>query len=111
MVFTHTFDICPVPASRPRVSKWSTYYGKKYTQFKKDMKYLVGDLPIFEGNLKLDATFYVKAPKAMKLKGDGDYCTKNDIDNYCKSVMDSLNGYLYIDDRQVVELSARKKWS
>ena len=24
------FNIIPVPASRPRVTRWSTYYGKKY---------------------------------------------------------------------------------
>ena len=28
------FNIIPTPASRPRVTRWSTYYGKKYTKFR-----------------------------------------------------------------------------
>ena len=37
-----TFNISPVPAARPRVSRWSTYYPKKYTQFRKDEKHVKG---------------------------------------------------------------------
>ncbi len=33
---------------------------------------------------------------------------QGDIDNYFKSVSDSLNKIVYIDDRQVKEMSARK---
>src|SRR6056297_1291120 len=31
-----------------------------------------------------------------------------DIDNYCKSILDSANKILFLDDRQVVELHANK---
>jgi len=34
--------------------------------------------------------------------------TRNDVDNLAKFVLDSLNGLLYADDRQVVSLSATK---
>lgn len=33
-----------------------------------------------------------------------------DIDNLCKAVLDALNGIAYEDDRQVVELNAKKEW-
>jgi len=39
-----TFDIDPIPASRPRVSRWSTYYPKRYTKFREKMKALTGEL-------------------------------------------------------------------
>ena len=35
----------PVPASRPRVSKWGTYYPKRYATWKKDaLKHLPANL-------------------------------------------------------------------
>jgi Holliday junction resolvase RusA-like endonuclease len=33
---------------------------------------------------------------------------RSDVDNLAKFVMDSLNGVLYVDDRQVVRLKAMK---
>lgn len=33
---------------------------------------------------------------------------RSDVDNMAKFVMDSLNGLLYVDDRQVVVLNVRK---
>jgi len=35
---------------------------------------------------------------------------KSDIDNYCKSIMDALNGVVYLDDSQVVHMVATKKY-
>ncbi|MDC3414289.1 RusA family crossover junction endodeoxyribonuclease [Terrihalobacillus insolitus] len=37
--------------------------------------------------------------------------TKSDIDNYSKSILDSLNGILWKDDAQVVSLTANKYYS
>ena len=36
---------------------------------------------------------------------------KPDIDNYVKAVLDGLNGLLFVDDKQIIELTARKKYS
>ncbi|KAL7525213.1 hypothetical protein ACHAXR_000904 [Thalassiosira sp. AJA248-18] len=36
------------------------------------------------------------------------YNTRSDVDNLAKFVMDSLNGIVYDDDRQVVSLNAIK---
>ena len=33
---------------------------------------------------------------------------RGDIDNYAKLIMDALNGVAWVDDRQIVTLSARK---
>ena len=38
------FDIVPIPASRPRVTRWATYYGKKYSKFKEEMEVLTKDI-------------------------------------------------------------------
>lgn len=102
-----TLNINPVPASRPKVSKYSTYYGKKYTAFRKEVKPLIEELDLtpLEGPITISLTFNVSKPKTSKL----DYPT-GDVDNYCKAVLDSLNGYLYVDDKQIVHLQASKQF-
>ncbi len=72
--------------------------------------------------LKLSITFRMKRPKShfianqpghnrLKASAPSKLCIRNlrsDIDNMAKFVMDSLNGLLYVDDRQVVVLNVRK---
>ena len=112
------FNINPVPASRPRVTRWSTYYPKKYTQFKLDMIALTSELDLtpFEGLLGVDIGFYIGMPKSWSKKKkelkESSYCDNNaDVDNYLKAILDSLNEVVYVDDRQIVEISARKIYS
>ena len=104
------FDIDPCPASRPRVSRWSTYYPKKYTQFRKEMKALTSEMETIpsEKLISVDIEFNVRIPKSWSKKKskekNGQYCDNScDIDNYLKAILDSLNGVLFVDDRQVVE--------
>lgn len=37
--------------------------------------------------------------------------SRADVDNLAKAVMDSLNGYAWTDDRQVVDLTVTKRWA
>ena len=112
------FDIIPIPASRPRVTRWATYYGKKYSQFKENMETLTNDTKFtpLEGNIYASLRFYIQIPKSWSKKKkkvkDGAYCDNHaDIDNYCKAILDCLNGVYYIDDRQIVMLKATMYWS
>ena len=112
------FNIIPTPASRPRVTRWSTYYGKKYTKFREDMLILtskVKSVPL-EGNIYAELVFNVPIPKSWpkwkKATKTGAYCDNHaDIDNYCKAILDSLNGVYYEDDKQIVMLKATMYWS
>jgi Holliday junction resolvase RusA-like endonuclease len=115
MKYTQRFNINPVPASRPRVSRWSTYYPKKYTKFKKDMEALTSELETTpsEKLVSVELEFRIMMPKSFSKKKrqglNNTYCSNNsDIDNYIKAILDSLNGVFYIDDKQVVEIFARK---
>lgn len=113
-----TFEVNPCPASRPRVTRWSTYYPKRYTKFKKDMQALTSEMEttLSKNLLSVHVDFYIKMPKSWSKKKTeklaNTYCSNNsDIDNYIKAILDALNGVLFIDDRQVVEIFARKIYS
>lgn len=114
-----TFGVPPVPASRPRVTRWGTYYGKKYSQYKDDMKELLSTstYPKSSSLLEVQVIFYVQTPNSWsskkKTEREGTYCDNNaDIDNYLKAIFDSLNGILYEDDRQIVRIkNSEKKYS
>lgn len=70
--------------------------------------------------LEMSIVFRLKRPKShfvnnkpgegrIKTNAPGKYHpTRTDIDNLAKFVLDSLNGVLYTDDRQVVSLKATK---
>ena len=70
--------------------------------------------------LKMSITFRMKRPKShfvgnrpepgrIKPSAPGKlYSNRSDVDNLAKFVMDSLNGVVYVDDRQVVSLNAIK---
>ena len=65
-----SFEINPTPASRPRVTRWGTFYGKKYKGFKKDMDELLSDTDKewLEGLIFADMTFFVGIPKSWSKK-------------------------------------------
>ncbi|KAL7427912.1 hypothetical protein ACHAXH_000885 [Discostella pseudostelligera] len=72
--------------------------------------------------LQLSITFRMKRPKSHFISNQPGYGRlkssapssisirnlRSDVDNMAKFVMDSLNGLVYVDDRQVVELNVRK---
>ena len=113
-----SFEINPTPASRPRVTRWGTFYGKKYKGFRKDMDELLSDTDKewLEGLIFADMTFFVGIPKSWskkkkKLKS-GQWCDNNaDLDNYEKAILDSLSGAYFHDDRQIVQQQSKKIWA
>jgi len=119
------FNISPVPASRPRVTRWGTYYGKKYKQFKLEMGVLLIDSdkknsvnPVtwLDGLISADMTFFVPMAKSWsnkkKSSKNGQFCDNNsDLDNYEKAILDSLNGIYFHDDRQIVKQKSKKIWA
>jgi len=110
--------VAPVPASRPRVTRWSTFFPKKYTQFKKDMEMALTNTTFIPTTKLIYAQldFFVGMPKSWskkkKLAKNGKFCDNNaDIDNYIKAILDSLEGVYYENDKQIVMVRARKYYS
>ena len=101
-------ELNPAPASRPRVTRWGTYYLPTYQRW---MDTAIASLPAAEapllGALRLEATFGVRKPKSSKLSRP-----KGDIDNYLKGIMDVLTkqGY-WRDDSDVTVVHAAKAFA
>ena len=91
----------PVPKGRPRLG----VHGRKayvYTPPKtKEYENLVGWVARCAGCKPLDGPLVVKLHLFIRGRS-------GDVDNYCKSILDGLNGIAYEDDDQVVELLVRK---
>jgi Holliday junction resolvase RusA-like endonuclease len=58
--------------------------------------------------LKVTLAFYIAKPKSAKKRVY--HTVKSDLDNFCKTVLDSLNDRVYADDSQIVELHATKAY-
>ena len=107
----YRLNLDPVPASRPRVSKWGTYYGKRHKAFRSAALTLLselreqGDLPQapLSGSLGVRVGFNVKRPKTSKLTEP-----RGDIDNYLKILLDCCTGYLWEDDVQIQRICSYK---
>ena len=56
--------------------------------------------------LKVDVELYITMPKTTKL-----LAPRADIDNFIKAVFDSMNGWVWDDDKQIREVYATKEWA
>jgi len=91
----------PVPKARPRLG----VRGRKayvYTPPEtKEYENLVGWVARCAGCKPLNGPLAVELHLFIRGRS-------GDVDNYCKSILDGLNGIAYVDDDQVVELLVRK---
>lgn len=107
----YKFPVNPVAASRPRVSKFGAYFTGPYKKFRQEAAVVINKVlgrnftPI-DGKLAVDIKCFVARPKSTKLEHP-----KADVDNYSKSILDSLNGKLWEDDSQIVALFIEKQWA
>ncbi len=108
----------PIPDSRPRVTRYGTY-NPRHREKTRLKTYLssFGIKPV-SGPLKVTLIFFMAVPKSTSKKKrkemEANHIThtkKPDLDNLVKFVFDSCTGILFDDDRQIVELTASKRYS
>ena len=98
----------PVPASRPRVTKWGTYYSKTYKAWIQAAEHLIPHSPAEPLAIPVVANVLLAIPRARTSTlivpvGDGD--------NYEKAVFDMIQkkGYL-ADDKWITTGHWRKRF-
>lgn len=104
----------PVPAARPRVSKWGTYYPKTYAAWLKTAKETLRladesrdpgspwEVPVV---VRIDVV--IEKAKSSKLA-----VPVGDVDNYAKGVLDALtHNNVWTDDKLVVDLRVTKRFA
>lgn len=104
----------PVPASRPRVTRWGVHYGKRHEAFRSQAKALLEDMrdsgtlpsPLMGGRLIAWVHFQVQRPKVTKLE-----LPRGDVDNYAKLLFDCCSKFIYEDDVQIEVMSVKKSFA
>lgn len=137
-----TILIEPKPQTRPKFSKFGTYEDPKMKAWRRQCTGIIEriyDGPYFDSAVKVDVTFYLKAPQTIAKEPTKRakpktwekfrrfiaeliwHDTKPDLDNLVKAVFDSISnagynkidksGMVWKDDSLVAELHARKLYS
>ena len=116
----------PIPQSRPRAGKnrrgkTIMYDAKPSKDYKKYVALIAGQYALknlLEGALDVHIKIYRLIPKsttkkdrALFLAGIKRPIVKADTSNYIKGIEDALNGIIYKDDSQIVDLQASKFYS
>ena len=107
---------------RPRFSKSGIVYTPKETRVYEDfVRVCYSDYANqyqwepYDGQLRAEIEVFIQVPKSdsklnkqAKIIGEIRPTIKPDCDNLAKSILDSLNGWAYRDDKQIIELSVKK---
>ena len=111
MIFATFIQGQPVPKGRPRFTRGGFAYTPKKTKdaetyIKKQVQRMYRGEPL-KGPLTFYAYFIIRPPKKPKseMPISGNIA---DTDNYVKLLLDALNGLLFDDDKQVVQIHAVK---
>ena len=120
----YIFSIIPQAQARPRATRMGRgirlYDPKKTSDFKKELRALARGLGVepLQDALSVEIWFYRAVQKSISKKehvrrttGHVRPIKKPDVDNYIKSTLDGLNGILWRDDAQIVDLNTHKYYS
>jgi Holliday junction resolvase RusA-like endonuclease len=78
----------------------------------------MGKMEPFETPMQMQVSCYYPIPKSWSKKKQQDAVdgelypkVKPDLDNVAKAVLDAINGIVYVDDAQVINLVATKRYA
>ena len=111
-----------VAKGRPKMSRWGVYTPAKTRKFETELKKVFSALPQLAKNkvgnfgfrlpiesaCAVEIIFFFTKPKSAKRE---QHTIRPDLDNLCKSVLDSANQILWNDDSQIINLHAEKKYA
>lgn len=109
MIHHQVFEWKPKTKARPRVTKYGTYTEKATLDAEANIRNQY-DGPLFEGPVKVSIEF-TNTQVHFTIEDCEPYLNRRlngDIDNFEKLILDSLNEKAYVDDKQIVSLTAIK---
>jgi len=100
----------------------STYTPEKTKTYEDEIRYMakcaMGASPPLETPVTVAIYIRIEIPKSFSkqkrkdaLEGITKPTKKPDIDNCAKCFLDAMNGHVYLDDKQVINLHVTKVWS
>ena len=100
----------PQPKARPRF--WKGRVWSPVSDFEKECKIAAQEVNVepLEGPVRVDLEFRFKRP-ASKYNLGVPHVSRSDLDNLIKAVCDACNTILYVDDKQIVEIHAKKVYA
>lgn len=109
----YRFYLDPVPKGRPRLSRGGHAFTPLKTREAERIIQLMaqkqaGNQPRLAGPIQADVLFVISKPKKPKDKNY--HVVRPDLDNLLKLVLDALNGILWNDDSQIVQICASKRY-
>ena len=116
MITVFTIQGKSIPKARPRATMISgkaiMYTPTQTKQFERYVKSVAAQHAPREpliGALEVQLDFFLPRPKSLPIKIK--YHTKKpDIDNLAKSVLDAMEGIIYVNDAQVISLLVTKDY-
>lgn len=110
---THRFfiPVKPVPASRPRVGRYGTYFSKNYETFRNECFKFLSTIkhkyPVKGCEYKVEIIFICRKPA----KPANNYPI-SDVDNLLKGPLDAITkvGMFWKDDVQITHLIGQKRY-
>ena len=115
------FNIEPISCPRPRFNRYTgrTFKTEGYALFLDEIYYILLKQfpvkPMIDKLLKVNKLVFSMpiAKTVSKKRHDyllGQYYDGNkDLDNMQKAIFDAMNDYIYVDDKQIVEINGCKK--
>ena len=118
--FSLVLWVPPIPASRPRVTRWGVYYTKTYTAYRDAAHEAIPvcEEPTLDFGLGATVEFICKRPKKITR-----ITPRGDVDNYMKAIFDAVVGHAatknkpcglkhYItDDDIITHVTASKRYA
>jgi Holliday junction resolvase RusA-like endonuclease len=113
----------PVAKARPRATRRGFLYTPAHVRKfeahgRLAAQLAMGDRPPIEGPVRLELVAELPVPiswsgrkRALAVTGDIVPTSRPDVDNYLKAALDCLNEIVLRDDAQVIEITARKRFS
>ena len=126
MMITYVVYGEPIGKGRPRFARRGAfthaYTPEKTKTYEDEIRYMaraaMGAAPPLETPVTVAIYIRVEIPKSFSkqkrkdaLEGILKPTKKPDIDNCAKCFLDAMNGHVYLDDKQVINLHVTKVWS